>query len=85
MGYRRGHVSRMVLAENAALVGLGFLAGAIPALVAIAPVLIERRGTLPLELVGVLLLALAGTGALVSWIAVSFIQRLPLVGSLRSE
>jgi cell division protein FtsX len=85
VGYRRDHVTRMVLAENAALVGLGFLAGAIPAVVAIAPVFLERRGTLPLELVGILLLALAATGAVVSWLAVSFIQRLPLVESLRSE
>ena len=85
VGYRRGHVSRMVIAENAALVGLGFLAGAIPALVAIAPVLIERGGALPLALLGLLLVALAVTGALVSWLAVSFIQRLPLVASLRAE
>ena len=49
----------MVLAENAALAGLGFLAGAVPALVAIAPVLLERRGAPPLGLVGALLLALA--------------------------
>ncbi len=85
VGYRRDHVARMVLAENAALVGLGFLAGTIPALVAIAPVFLERRGTLPLGLVIVLLFALAATGALVSWLAVSFIQRLPLVESLRAE
>ena len=85
VGYRRDHVTRMVLAENATLIGLGFLAGAIPALVAIAPVLLERRGALPLGLLGVLLLALAATGAVVSRLAVSFIQRLPLVESLRAE
>ncbi len=85
VGYRRSHVARMVLSENAALVGLGFLAGAIPALVAIAPVLLARHGTMPLGLLGALLLALAVTGVLVSWLAVSFIQRLPLVESLRAE
>jgi hypothetical protein len=85
VGYRRDHLARMVLSENAALVGLGFFAGAIPALVGIAPVLLGGRGTLPLEVVGVLLLALAVTGVLVSWVAVSFIRRLPLVESLRSE
>jgi putative ABC transport system permease protein len=85
VGYRPRHLTRMVLAENVALVGLGFLAGAIPALVAIAPVLLERRGTLPLSLLAALLLALAATGALVSWLAVSFIRRLPLVESLHSE
>ncbi|MCG6921077.1 MAG: ABC transporter permease [Acidobacteria bacterium] len=85
VGYRRDHVTRMILSENAALVGLGFLAGAIPALVAIAPVLQARQGTLPLGLLGALLIALAVTGLLVSWLAVSFIQRLPLVESLRAE
>jgi hypothetical protein len=85
VGYRRDHVARMVLAENAALVGLGFLVGALPALVAIAPVLLGGRGGLPLGVVAALLLALAVTGAVVSWVAVSFIQRLPLVESLRSE
>ncbi|MCG6927291.1 MAG: ABC transporter permease [Acidobacteria bacterium] len=85
VGYGRDHVTRMVLAENAVLVGLGFLAGAVPALVAIAPVLLERGGGLPLGLVGLLLLALIVTGVIVSWLAVSFIQRLPLVESLRAE
>jgi ABC-type antimicrobial peptide transport system permease subunit len=85
VGYRRRQVGRMVLVENAALVSLGFLAGAVPALVAIAPALAQRQGTPPLTLLAALLLALAGTGALVSRLAVSFIQRMPLVESLRAE
>jgi hypothetical protein len=84
VGYRPAHLRRMVLAENAVLVGLGFLAGALPALVAIAPVLLERRGAVPLTLLAGLFLAVALTGALVSWLAVSFIRRLPLVESLHS-
>jgi hypothetical protein len=39
----------------------------------------------PLLLVAGLLAALAATGALVSWMAVAFIRRLPLLASLRSE
>jgi hypothetical protein len=85
VGYRRSHLSRMVLSENAALVGLGFLAGTVPALLAITPVLLGGRGAVPLALVGVLLLSLAATSVAVSWLAVSFIQRLPLVESLRAE
>jgi ABC-type antimicrobial peptide transport system permease subunit len=85
VGYRTRHLTRMVVAENAVLVGLGFLAGAIPALVAIAPMVLDRRGAVPLLLVAGLLAALAATGALVSWMAVAFIRRLPLVASLRSE
>ena len=84
VGYRRAHMTRMVVAENATLVGLGFLAGAVPALVAIAPVLLERRGAVPLALLAGLLAAIGLTGALVSWLAVSFIRRLPLVESLHS-
>jgi hypothetical protein len=85
VGYRARHLTRMVLAENAALVGLGFLAGAVPALVAIAPMLLDRRGTVPLLVVAGLLAALAVTFALVSWLAVAFVRRLPLLASLRSE
>lgn len=85
VGYRRSHVTRMVLAENAALVGLGFLAGAVPAAVAIAPVLLQRGGNVPVAVLGVLCVALAATGGLVSWLAVAVIQRLPLLASLRAE
>ncbi len=84
VGYRRAHMTRMVLAENVVLVGLGFLAGAVPALVAIAPVLLERRGAVPLALLASLLVAIVVTGALVSWLAVSYIRRLPLVESLHA-
>ena len=85
VGYRARHLTRMVLAENAALVGLGFLAGALPALVAIAPMILDRRGTVPLLLVAGLLAALGATGTLVTWLAVAFIRRLPLLASLRVE
>jgi putative ABC transport system permease protein len=85
VGFRAGHLTRMVFAENTALVGLGFLAGAVPALVAVLPMIVDRRGAVPLVLVGGLLVALAITGALVTWLAVRFIGRLPLLASLRSE
>jgi ABC-type antimicrobial peptide transport system permease subunit len=85
VGYGPRHLARMALAQNGALVGLGFLAGAVPALVAVSPTILDRRGTLPLALVAVLLLALAATGLLVSWLAVAFVRRLPLLASLRSE
>jgi hypothetical protein len=75
----------MVLAENAALLSLGFVAGAIPALVAIAPALVERGGGLPLAVAAALLVALAATGLVVSALAVGFIRRMPLLASLRSE
>ena len=79
------HLARMALVQNGALVGLGFLAGAVPALLAVLPTLLDRRGTVPLSLVAILLLALAATSLLVSWVAVAFVRRLPLIASLRSE
>ena len=85
VGYAPRHLARMALVQNGALVGLGFLAGAVPALLAVAPTLLDRRGTVPLALVAVLLLALAAIGLLVSWLAVAFVRRLPLIASLRSE
>ena len=85
VGYAPRHLARMALVQNGALVGLGFLAGAVPALLAVLPTLLDRRGTVPLALVAVLLLALAATSLLVSWLAVAFVRRLPLVASLRSE
>jgi hypothetical protein len=85
VGYAPRHLARMALVQNGALVGLGFLSGAVPALLAVLPTLVDRRGTLPLSLVAVLLLALAATSLLVSWLAVGFVRRLPLLASLRSE
>jgi hypothetical protein len=85
VGYAPRHLARLALVQNGALVGLGFLAGAVPALLAVLPTLLDRRGTVPLSLVAVLLLALAATSLLVSWVAVAFVRRLPLVASLRSE
>jgi hypothetical protein len=85
VGYAPRHLARMALVQNGALVGLGFLSGAVPALLAVLPTLLDRRGTLPLSLVAVLLLALAATSLLVSWLAVGFVRRLPLLASLRSE
>jgi putative ABC transport system permease protein len=85
VGFRSPHVTRMVLAENATLVTLGFLAGAVPALVAVLPTVLGGRGAVPLVLAFLLLLALAATAGLVSWLAVAFIRRLPLLVSLRAE
>ncbi|HYN05079.1 MAG TPA: FtsX-like permease family protein, partial [Vicinamibacteria bacterium] len=85
VGYAPRHLARMALVQNGALVGLGFLAGAVPALLAVLPTLLDRRGALPLALVAVLLLALAATSLLVSWLAVAFVRQLPLIASLRSE
>jgi hypothetical protein len=85
VGYRQGHLSLMVLAENALLLGLGLGTGTACALIAIAPAVLERGGTFPAGSLAVLLLAVAVVGLLVSRAAVSLMHRAPLLAALRSE
>jgi hypothetical protein len=85
VGFRAAHLRRMVLSENALLLGLGLLAGLVPALVAILPALRERGGGLPLLAVGGLVAALALVGLATTLAAVAVMRRLPLLASLRSE
>jgi ABC-type lipoprotein release transport system permease subunit len=85
VGFNRGHVRRLVLSENALLLGLGLGVGVGAALVAIAPALWARGQGASLATLVVLVLAVSVTGMLVSWLAVVIIARLPLLSSLRSE
>jgi hypothetical protein len=85
VGYEKAQLLTMVLAENALLLLLGFAAGALPALVAIEPVLEAQRGGWPVALILSLAAALAITGAVVSFGAVGVIRRMPLLASLRAE
>ena len=85
VGYNRGHVSLMVLAENAFLVFAGVLAGTVSALVAIAPAWLERGGELPVLSLGVLLLAVVVTGLTASLVATIAALRSPLLRALRTE
>jgi hypothetical protein len=85
VGFRAAHLRRMVLSENALLLGLGLLAGLLPALVAILPALRERGGGVPLAAVGGLVAALAVVGLCTTLAAVAVVRRLPLLASLRSE
>lgn len=85
VGYRQGHLSLMVLAENALLLALGLGTGTACALIAIAPAVLERGGTFPAGALAVLLGAVAVVGLLVSRVAVSLMHRAPLLAALRSE
>jgi ABC-type lipoprotein release transport system permease subunit len=86
VGFRRGHVLTMVVAENVLLLGCGLLAGAICAGLAIAPAIVERGGRVPLTSSGALLLfGVFITGLLSSIVAMNAATRAPLLSSLRSE
>ncbi len=85
VGYNAGHLSLMVLAENAFLLGAGLAAGTACAIVAIAPAWLERGGGVPLLSLGGLLLVVVATGLLASLAATVAAVRSPLLAALRSE
>jgi putative ABC transport system permease protein len=86
VGYGRGHLFAIILSENAVLLGWGLAAGAVSALVAIAPAALERGARLPLTSGGwLLLLAVLGAGLVSSLIATRAALRAPLVAALRAE
>jgi len=85
VGYRRRHLSQMVLAENLLLLALGLGIGTVTALLAVVPALRERPGAVPLTAVAGLLLAVVLVGVFASRLAVAVLRRLPVLASLRSE
>jgi ABC-type antimicrobial peptide transport system permease subunit len=85
VGYRPFHLSLMVLAENAFMLGCGLLTGVFCALLAIAPAFIARGGRLSVVSLGLLLFAVLLTGLAASLMAVRAIIRMPLLTSLRTE
>jgi ABC-type antimicrobial peptide transport system permease subunit len=85
VGYRSSHLSLMVIAENALLLGCGLLTGVLCALLAILPALLARGGRLSVVSLGLLLLAALMTGMAGSLIAVGAIIRSPLLPALRTE
>jgi putative ABC transport system permease protein len=85
VGYRSSHLSLMVIAENALLLGCGLLTGVLCALLAIIPALVARGGRLSAVSLGLLLLAVLLTGLAASLVAVRAAVRSPLLPALRAE
>ena len=85
VGYRPSHLSLMVIAENALLLGCGLLTGVLCALLAIIPALVARGGRLSAVSLGLLLLAVLLTGLAASLVAVRAAVRAPLLPALRTE
>jgi hypothetical protein len=85
VGYQASHLSLMVIAENALLLGCGLLTGVSCALLAIIPALIARGGRLSAVSLGLLLLAVLLTGLAASLVAVRAAVRAPLLPALRTE
>ena len=85
VGYNAGHLSLMVLAENALLLLAGVLIGTLSALVAIAPAWWERGAGPPVLSLGGLLVAVVLTGLAASLAATIAAVRSPLLQALRTE
>jgi hypothetical protein len=86
VGYRRRHLSCLVVAENLLLVATGLATGALAALLAIAPMHGGTHGgELPMSELAAVLLAVLGVGVLVSVPAVIVLNRMALLASLRAE
>jgi hypothetical protein len=86
VGYGRGHIFTIVVAEHVLLLVWGLFIGTACALVAIAPAALERGGRLPATQAGALMLvAVFVAGLLSSIIATRAALRTPLLTALRSE
>ena len=85
VGYRPSHLSLMVIAENALLLGCGLLTGVLCALLAIIPALVARGGRLSAVSLGLLLLAVLLAGLAASMVAVRAVILSPLLPALRAE
>jgi putative ABC transport system permease protein len=85
VGYRRRHLSQMVLAENVALLVLGLAIGTATAVLAVLPALRARPGAVPVPALAALLVTVVLVGVGASRLGVAVLRRLPLLASLRSE
>ena len=85
VGYNAGHLSLMVLAENAFLVFGGLLVGTGCALIAIAPAVVERGGDMSMLSLAVLLFIVVAAGLTASVAATIAAIRSPLLSALRVE
>jgi ABC-type lipoprotein release transport system permease subunit len=85
LGYRRAHFLAMTVAENALLLGGGLLAGAVCALLAMAPALMEQSGRGPGSALLVLIGSVLAAGLITSLVATALALRSSLLPVLRSE
>jgi putative ABC transport system permease protein len=85
VGYRGQTLAAMLVAEHLLLMVCGLACGTVSALVAIAPAVSARGGTVPVAMVGLLLVAVTAAGLVSSVVAGLVALRSPLLAALRSE
>jgi ABC-type lipoprotein release transport system permease subunit len=85
VGYNSSHFAIMVITENVLMLVSGLAVGFVCAVLAIAPLLIERGARLPNVSLGLLLLAVLLSGAIASLVGTLAALRSPLIPALRAE
>jgi ABC-type antimicrobial peptide transport system permease subunit len=85
VGYEPLHFCAMVVAENILLLTGGLIIGTLSALLAIAPVFLQRGGRLPAESLSLLLASVLAAGLLASLAATAAALRSPTLPALRAE
>jgi hypothetical protein len=85
VGYNARHLSQMIVAESAFLLGAGLAAGAVSAAIAIAPAWLARPGALPGIGLALLLVSVIAAGLLSSIVATRAALRGRMLEALRAE
>jgi hypothetical protein len=85
VGYRSSHLAVVIVAEHSFLLAVGLLVGALSAVVAITPAVLERGGRLPGVTLGALIAAVVASALLSSLFAARTAASEPLVAALRAE
>ncbi len=85
VGYRRKILTFAILAENALLIIWGLATGAVCALLAVTPAMLERGSAFPIATIGRVLFTVLIIGLAASFLAVIAAFRSPLLTSLHSE
>ena len=85
VGFTPRRVRKLILGEHATLMAAGLLIGALAAIVAVLPQLLQARGALPLVSLVVTLGGVVVFGLAATWFATSLALRGNLLESLRNE
>lgn len=85
VGFERGALQRLVLAEHAALLVLGLGAGLVSAVVSVLPTVLSPTAEFPLGSLALTLGAVFVTGLLATWLATRWALRGNLLERLRNE
>jgi len=85
VGYRRGNLAAMIVAENALILVGGLTIGAVCAVIAIVPAMAARGGQVAAMSMAIWLFVILVAGLAAVWVATRIMVRQPLLESLRAE